>query len=426
MILAPETTDAIINLLCDDKGSLSACSLACKQLLPRTRHCLFSEVHIKYGNIRALRELLEATSNTIALHVQRVVIHIFAMVWRHNEGNDMDDMQCIFSYLPNVEHLHLIGLDGIPMTSDTPIYNILSDVTSTRELVLEDVWLDGVDRILAFIYSFPRLDRLSWIRVHWKHTKTTPWKYDKSPGRPSFSLGTIILKGSALEDVTEWIIRMKPVPRVHSLWCSASGEEPRPIKLFGNSIHTLMLAFIGVPTGTASMFTPVVVSPVASLADSSFICTSATVDLVDTSNCKNVRKLCFCKIFSFPEIWGRQCLSIQRFLSEFPSYLVEELQLDFEDPSGISSGFNIDYWGVLATILAGPKFACLWRMSIRSHMTYVHAHNRRKVTLDWDKARISIIQGPFSEFSKRGLIEFHLDGRKEDELEVDDFEGDSF
>jgi hypothetical protein len=326
MILAPETTDTIINLLCDDKRSLSACSLACKQLLPRSRHHLFSEIRIKYSNIRALRDLLEATSSTIASHVQRVVIHIFGMDWRHNEGNDMDDMQCILSRLPNVEHLHLIGLDGIPMISDTPIYDILSNITSARELVLEDVWVDGVDRILAFVYSFPRLERLSWIKMHWKYTKITPWKYDRSPGQPSFSLGTIKLQGPALEDVTEWIIRMKPVPRVHSLWCSASGEEPRLIKLFGNSIHTLELDFIGVLTGTASTFTPAVVSPVVSLADPSSICTSASFDLVDTSKCKNVRRLSFCNIFFLPGPWSRHRLSIQRLLSEFPSYLVEELQ----------------------------------------------------------------------------------------------------
>jgi hypothetical protein len=167
------------------------------------------------------------------------------------------------------------------------------------------------------------------------------------------------------------------------------------------------------------------VSPVASLADPSSICTSATFDLVDTSKCKNVRRLSFCNIFFLPESWSRQRLSIQRLLSEFPSYLVEELQLDFEDPGGICR-FDTNYWGVLATILAGPKFACLWRVSIRSRLTPARTYHRRRVILDWDEARISIIRGPFSEFSKRGLIEFHLDGRKEDEPEGNDFEGDDF
>jgi len=70
-MLAPETIEAIIHHLHNDRRSLSACSLTCKQRHPRRRYLLFSDVHV---NVEAFRELLEEASSDIALLVQRLVL----------------------------------------------------------------------------------------------------------------------------------------------------------------------------------------------------------------------------------------------------------------------------------------------------------------------------------------------------------------
>jgi hypothetical protein len=72
--LPPELIDAIINLLCDDGGTLRTCALVCRSWIPASRHHLFSQIRITpMDSVDALNILL-STWCTINSAVEHLVL----------------------------------------------------------------------------------------------------------------------------------------------------------------------------------------------------------------------------------------------------------------------------------------------------------------------------------------------------------------
>jgi hypothetical protein len=387
--LPPETIDTIINYLSDDRRSLSACSLTCKQLFARSRYHLFSEIHIKSDNIRAFRELLEATSCNIASLVQRLVIH----GWEYNDNNETEHMERLSSQLPEVKHLHVVGFRAAVSIS---MIAAISKLRNVREVVLERVRFHTIDSALAMVYAFPLLERLSLIEPHWNFTKTTPWIYDGSPGQPSFSLGTIQIDSFELNDVINWLLCMRPIPRIQS--CSVAYDGLHLLKSVGTSIHVLCLDVFRFHIGKCS-YDPAVLRA-RWLIPESGICTSGLIPFIKVCNCTNVRVLSFRNITTNFGIF-------KELLSHFPSHCVEELKLEFWEHDGIC-GFDTDYWSSLASILTGLKFTHLRNIYIQCFNEFANMDHRRMVAHRWKQVKRAITRGPFLEFSRRGTIHFDL------------------
>jgi hypothetical protein len=69
-----ETIDMIIDYLHDDKLSLAACSLGCRQWLPSTRFHMFCEFKLAVDNFIQVLDVLEHPLSTITPVIQCLVI----------------------------------------------------------------------------------------------------------------------------------------------------------------------------------------------------------------------------------------------------------------------------------------------------------------------------------------------------------------
>src|ERR1700685_1593204 len=100
-------------------------------------------------------------------------------------------------------------------------------------------------------------------------------------------------------------------------------------------------------------------------------------------------------------ILNNQRTFLTMLLSQFPSHNVEELKLRFSTPDGISVFSD---WSGLASILAGSRFPHLRSISVQC----VTQFEDRQDIHDWEQAKRSILQGPFLEFDRRGIVDFYL------------------
>ena len=78
MVIVPtlpqETLEEIINFLHDDRQTLLACSLTSLQLVPVSRHHLFSEVALKSDGLCAFLEVLDAPWSSFSNTISRIVV----------------------------------------------------------------------------------------------------------------------------------------------------------------------------------------------------------------------------------------------------------------------------------------------------------------------------------------------------------------
>src|ERR1700729_2042647 len=77
MSLSPEINDTIIDFLHNDKPSLCACCLTCKQWVSSSRFHLFSKITVTPVRIGSLLLSLESASTDIASMVRKLVIEEF-------------------------------------------------------------------------------------------------------------------------------------------------------------------------------------------------------------------------------------------------------------------------------------------------------------------------------------------------------------
>ncbi|GJE92191.1 hypothetical protein PsYK624_083440 [Phanerochaete sordida] len=113
--LPAELSDAIIDYLRADKYALRACSLVCRNWLPRARYRKFETVALDTGNCGNLLALLERTPD-IATFPKDVTLraHRQPLGCVRRPGVSQKTLATIVSLFPSVEILHFVGIEVHP------------------------------------------------------------------------------------------------------------------------------------------------------------------------------------------------------------------------------------------------------------------------------------------------------------------------
>jgi hypothetical protein len=238
--LPTETVDAIIDHLRTDKCSLSACSLTCKQWLPSSQCRLFSDIKVTQRRIRSFLELPASTN--IALMVRRLVLDDFVEEkWRDGECIELSapyKMIQHFLSLLRVEHLQLSN-----STSRVITVEMVSALSSVRELEMTNMFFASEEHLFEFIYAFPLLRSLSIVNSDWPYDSSRSSGYNTRPGQPSFSLHSLRVSMGVLLVIAQWLLGLDPVPPIHTLLCAYTsigfGNVAALLHSVSPSIHTL-------------------------------------------------------------------------------------------------------------------------------------------------------------------------------------------
>jgi hypothetical protein len=249
--LGPETVDIIIDQLHNDKLSLRACGLTCKQWLPSSRYHLFSEVFISPSNVDKFRKLLETTGCNIASIVRHLTLSEFSGYICWHEGIDIsaanENLRSVSGLLREVTFLRVVRSEGLDS-------DILSSWTSVRELEMVDMNVSGMDDAFKLVHNIPELQTLSMEDISWDSSVLTSRGHTRWALQPSPGFRTMKLEGAAFADVTNWLLHLNPTPAVHTLHCDAYDPETSLsrdalLQSVGHSIHSLHLHLDNRPTG---------------------------------------------------------------------------------------------------------------------------------------------------------------------------------
>lgn len=183
-ILPQELIYNIIQLLCDDAKSLSACSRVCKSWCPESLRFLFQTIYAEANRIAGLVEFLgsfePARHSVCHLHlgsyqayksIPRDAAHGFltpeeeaeAPMRSHRTNTvSVDDLLRLVSFLPNLETLHLYALPlktkhftGFPLPNSYMLLEL-------QELEVVDMWdfIHVSDCFWAFFGAFATIRNL--------------------------------------------------------------------------------------------------------------------------------------------------------------------------------------------------------------------------------------------------------------------------
>jgi hypothetical protein len=153
--LPPELTDAIIDMLHDNRAALAACALVCRSWVPASRRHLFSQVAIAPNNCTDAANLLSSVIGTIAPAVQNLML---------NRVDSLIGLREITGTLSNVRHLslqvlsrHETWISSLPVL--VPILQCL------QSLHLRDIEIKTPDVLLLLMRNSPQLRSISFDTV---------------------------------------------------------------------------------------------------------------------------------------------------------------------------------------------------------------------------------------------------------------------
>jgi hypothetical protein len=240
-----EIIDLIIDHLHGDQDSLQACSITCKQWLPSSRYHLFSRVLLSPFNVDKFRKLLETAGYDIASIPFHLTLSEFNGYICWHEGIDIaianEDLRSVFNLIREVKFLRVVRSEGLES-------EILSKLTGVRELEMVDMSVSGMDDAIRLVQEIPRLQMLSMENISW-HSSVINMQWAQ---RPSFALRTMKLRGAAFTNMTEWLLRLNPMPAVHTLHCDSydpmtSLSRNVLLQSVGHTVHSLHLHLGGCP-----------------------------------------------------------------------------------------------------------------------------------------------------------------------------------
>ena len=254
---APEIMDLIIHHLHDDKLSLRACSITCKQWLPSSRYHLFSKMILSPFNVDKFRKLLETTSYDIASIPWHLTLSGFNGYICWHEGIDIiaanEHLRSVSNRLHGVTFLRAERSEGLDS-------EILSSWTKVRELEMVNMSVSGMDDAFELVHQIPGLHTLSMENISWDSSGMTGRDHTWAQ-RPSFALRTMRLEGAAFTDVVNWLLCLSPTPAVHALHCDSydpvtSLSRDVLLQSVGHSVHSLHLHLSNRPTEFEGIFQP--------------------------------------------------------------------------------------------------------------------------------------------------------------------------
>ncbi|KAJ7472694.1 hypothetical protein FB451DRAFT_301323 [Mycena latifolia] len=155
-----EITDHIIDLLASQpvkklRGNLAACSLVCRDWNRRSRSHFFSDCRllVRYRNTAAFGELLRSPHCTILPHVRRLTME-------NNGACIFDTIKEELKLLTGVESLKLSGSNWA-VHGSAPRRGFMASLPTVVELDVDCETLGDFDHTLLVICAFPTLRRLT-------------------------------------------------------------------------------------------------------------------------------------------------------------------------------------------------------------------------------------------------------------------------
>lgn len=144
--------------------------------------------------------------------------------------------------LREVTYVHLCNSSEVQI-------DILSRIGSIHKLTLAQMSYDGLDDVLAFVYSLPLLKSLSIkaLTVGRPAVKA----YTKPPGPAStnfssFEIGEMKASSPTCSRFTDWLTALDPVPSIRTMSLQARDEKYAPfrqhqLRRIGSSIRSIHL-----------------------------------------------------------------------------------------------------------------------------------------------------------------------------------------
>ena len=218
--LPGEISDAIIGCV-EDKQTLRACALVCREWLPRSRHCLFRNIALPYqpdsgaSYVALVKHVLHSETMRHYLH-STLAISIWgdasAFPWSTRAPSRL--FLCDFTgHLPNLQHLtfvHVRWEDYLPLPRE-PL--LLSGFPTVRMLSFHNCFVPSVTFMRRILASMPQLRELFLLNVIFTHppriASVQPIRLPRIlPNLQTLSLPTCNI---GLDPLLEWLTTGSPI-----------------------------------------------------------------------------------------------------------------------------------------------------------------------------------------------------------------------
>lgn len=168
--IPPELSDRIIDYLHDDARTLSACSLTCRDWLPRARYNRFKKLEVDAISCQGLLRLLSRTPD-IGAFVRDLAIcyRTFNRVGRSRRTTwDVQTLAALLCKLPYVARLELDTID----VHDCVAHVLQDYLPNLQALILTRVHVQNMTVLYELFLSFPGLQELQILDVFLMHVNT--------------------------------------------------------------------------------------------------------------------------------------------------------------------------------------------------------------------------------------------------------------
>ncbi|EPT03910.1 hypothetical protein FOMPIDRAFT_1115026 [Fomitopsis schrenkii] len=212
----PEICDYVIDHLYNDRKSLKACSLTCRDWVPTSRYHLHCEVYLHNpGLFTAFRRLLQF-SPLLGSYIRALRIGNLEKVGRADLAQIRESLPAILEYLPRLEYLC-----GSLLSTAASVLNTVPCKTPVTTLCLQYCEFSALEDFARLFYSCPKLQVLELCGVSWMSgiCDSLPPNFD-APALRRLVLGRDVDHGS----VIDLLLRGGHHRRLHSLAATLSSE----------------------------------------------------------------------------------------------------------------------------------------------------------------------------------------------------------
>ncbi|TFY57193.1 hypothetical protein EVJ58_g7175 [Rhodofomes roseus] len=155
-VVPPELCDYVIDYLHNDRKSLTACSLTCREWVPTSRHHLYCEVLLHKPQLFiAFKRLLQAHP-VLGCYVRVLKISRLEKAGSADLAQIEEVLPILLRYLPN-----LGSLGGSLLSTSASILRSVPEETPVTELFLQYCDFPALEDFARLFYSCPRLQSLA-------------------------------------------------------------------------------------------------------------------------------------------------------------------------------------------------------------------------------------------------------------------------
>ena len=163
-VIPIEVFEAVVDQACDHLRSLRAISLTCRTFLPRARVHIFHHIHIKSKEqIHSIPVFFHERLWLLPLVRYITISSDSPTDWQHpNRLLEVVPVP-LFTQLPNLCHLRLIGIGGerrVLSLSRLTLSALRIYSAPVRQLELDGVVFPSVDDLMRYLSAFPNLSHL--------------------------------------------------------------------------------------------------------------------------------------------------------------------------------------------------------------------------------------------------------------------------